>query len=68
MTLRDLRVQAGKSVKEVASALGVASSSYYSYEHGSRTIDIRQVLILAAFYGITAEEIIEAQLRSGVKK
>lgn len=35
-TLRELRLQAKKTCAEVAQALGVANSSYYSYEQGVR--------------------------------
>lgn len=64
MTLRDLRAQAGKRVKEVASALNVTSQALCQYEHGTRKINIDQVLILARLYDCTAEEVIEAQLNS----
>lgn len=68
MTLRDLRVQAGKTRAEVAEAIGVTVSAVSHYENGKREINIRQILVLAKLYDCTAEEIIEAQLRSGVKK
>ncbi len=64
MTLRNLRIQSGKSVTETAQALGVASSSYYSYEQGARRIGLEQVLVLAKLYDVPAEEVIQAQLNS----
>ena len=39
-TLRDLRLQNRKTCAEVAQVLGVANSSYYSYEQGVRRINI----------------------------
>ena len=64
MNLKELRKNAGKTVKETASALGVAASSYYSYEHGERQIGLAQVLTLAKLFDCTEKEIIEAQLNS----
>ncbi len=63
-TLRDLRVQNKKTCTEVAQALGVANSSYYSYEQGARKINIEQVLILSKLFDCSEREIIEAQLNS----
>lgn len=63
-TLRELREENKKSCAEVAQALGVAKSSYYSYEQGVRRINIAQVIILSELYDISAREVIEAQLNS----
>ena len=63
-TLRDLRLESKKTCAEVAQALGVASSSYYSYEQGARRIGLEQVLVLAKFYEVSEREIIQAQLNS----
>lgn len=64
MTLRDLREQNGKSRAEVAAALGVTVQAVARYEAGQRTIAIEQVLILAALFDDTAEEIIRAFVNS----
>lgn len=64
MTLRDLRIQSGKSVAQIATELRVANSSYYNYEQGIRQISISQVLILAKLYDVSAEDVIRAQLNS----
>lgn len=63
-TLKDLRLQSKKTCAEVAQALGIANSSYYSYEQGARRINIEQVLILAKLYDVSEKEIIQAQLNS----
>ena len=63
-TLKDLRTQNKKTCVEVAQALGVACSSYYNYEQGTRRISLEQVLILAQLYDVSAEEVIQAQLNS----
>lgn len=63
-TLKDLRRSAKKSVGEVAEALGVTERAVYNYERGIREVDIRSVLVLADLYGVTAEEVINAQLSS----
>ena len=63
-TLRNLREQAGKSVKEVAGALGVAKPTFYNYERGLRKIGIEQPTPLSKIYDCTVEDIITAQLNS----
>lgn len=63
-TLRELREQNKKSCAEVARVLGVANSSYYNYEQGTRNISLEQVLILAELYNVSECEVIEAQLNS----
>ena len=63
-TLRELREQNKNTAAEVAEALGVAVSTYYNYEQGLRKIGLEQILPLAAFYDVSAEEIILAQINS----
>ena len=64
ITLRELRERAGRSIADVAAALGVSVQAVSNYEHGVRTINIEQVLILSELLEETAEEIIKAQLNS----
>lgn len=63
-TLKDLREQAGLSVKEVAKILGVTINAIRNYELGWRKIGIEQVLRLVEAYDVPAEEVIRAQLNS----
>ncbi len=63
-TLKELRVESGKSAQEIARNLKIALSTYYNYEQGTRRINLEQVLILSKLYAVTAEEIINAQLNS----
>ena len=63
-TLRNLRMSSKKTCAEVAQALGVAVSSYYNYEQGTRSINLEQVLVLAELYDVSEKEIINAQLNS----
>jgi transcriptional regulator with XRE-family HTH domain len=63
-TLKDLRKQANKTAAKVATILNVTDRAIYNYESGIREINIRQVLLLAKLYDVTAEEVIEAQLNS----
>lgn len=63
-TLRDLRKQSKKTLAEVADVLGVSSAAVSFYENGHRQISIHQVIPLANLYGVSAEEIIEAQTAS----
>lgn len=64
ITLKSLREENKKTAAEVATVLGIARSTYSNYEQGIRTIDIRLIVPLSKLYGVSAEEIIEAQLNS----
>ena len=64
ITLRELRERAGRSIADVAAALGVSVQAVSNYENGIRSINIEQVLILSELLEETAEEIIKAQLNS----
>ena len=63
-TLRELRERNKKTCAEVAQALGVANSSLYNYEQGTRRISLEYVIILAELYDVSEKEIIQAQLNS----
>lgn len=63
-TLRDLRLQAKKTVAEVAKVLNVTDRAYARYEQGTRRVSLEQVLLLAELYDCTEREIIQAQLNS----
>ena len=63
-TLRELRESAKKTCAEVAQALVVTRSAVTNYECGIRRISLEQVLILSKLYGVSAEEVIQAQLNS----
>ena len=64
VTLKELRVQSGLTVKKIADTLKIAPSSYYNYEHGTREMRISQVLVLAELFEVSEREVIEAQLNS----
>lgn len=68
MTLRELRLQNKKTVAEVAKVLGVTETAVYNYENAIRRISLEQVIILSKIYDETAEEIINAQLKSQSSK
>ena len=63
-TLKNLRINAGKRIVEVAAVLGVAISTYYNYEEGVRRISLEQVLLLSKLFDRSAEEVIKAHLNS----
>lgn len=67
-TLRDLRLNSEKSVKETAEALNVSERSIYAYEDGTRQIGIEQVIALAKLYDCSEREIIDAALNSHVSR
>lgn len=63
-TLRTLRLQSGKSVKEVAAALNVTQRAVFNYEYGLRRISLEQIQEFAKLYGCSESEIISAALNS----
>lgn len=67
-TLKQIREENKKTVAEVAKALGIAPSSYYNYEQGTRQINIHQVLILSILFEESTEEIIKAQISSLISR
>lgn len=64
MTLRDLRIQSGKSVAQIATELGVTDRAYMRYEQGTRRISLEQIIFLVHLYDVSAEDVIQAQLNS----
>ena len=60
MNLRDLRKQAGLSVKEVANKLNITPNALYNYENGYRGIPMFTAIVMAQVYGVSLEELAEA--------
>lgn len=63
-TLRTLRLQSGKTVKEVAAALNVTKNAVSNYENGIRNINLEQIIPLARLYECSEKEVIEAAINS----
>lgn len=63
-SLRDLRKASEKTLAEVANVLNVSEAAVCQYEKGTRQISIQQVVPLARLYGVSADDIITAQLIS----
>lgn len=63
-SLRDLRKASEKTLAEVANVLNVSEAAVCQYEKGTRQISIQQVVPLARLYGVSAEDIVTAQLIS----
>ena len=56
--LKDLRQDKELTQKEVAAILGIDQRVYSNYETGKREIPARFVVVLADFYGTTADYIL----------
>ncbi|TFH34292.1 MAG: XRE family transcriptional regulator [Anaerolineales bacterium] len=50
--MREARLEAGKSLKETASAIGTGSSTLSSYEHGRKSISLPELEILAYHFDV----------------
>ena len=64
MNLRDLRKEAGLTVKQVAERLGVAEQTLYRYESGERGVMVITAYQLALIYGVGIDEVAEAIINS----
>ncbi|MDX1601090.1 MAG: helix-turn-helix transcriptional regulator [Anaerolineales bacterium] len=49
-TVREARLEAGKSIRESAELLGISSSTFSSYEHGRKGISLPELEVLAHEY------------------
>ncbi len=56
MTLKELRLQSGKSAKEVAEKLGVTTSAISQYEHGVRELKFGTAIKLAEIYDVSLDD------------
>ena len=56
--LKDARISAGLSQKEVAEQLGVAKSSYSLYESGKREPDVDKIKKLAQILGVSSDTLL----------
>ena len=57
--LRDARLDAGKSMKEVGKLIGVSSATISSYEHGRRLISLPELELLAYHLDVPLQRFIE---------
>jgi DNA-binding XRE family transcriptional regulator len=55
--LRELRVKRGKTTEELAAAIGVATSTLYGWENGSRSPEFAQLPQLAEALGVTVRHL-----------
>lgn len=56
-TMKSARVNAGLSVREVATELGLTEDTIYNYESGKSSPNIITAIAMAKLYGRTVEEI-----------
>lgn len=56
--LKELRISAGKNMKETAQALGLAYTTYVSYEKGDREPNSEMLILFATHYGVSIDYLI----------
>lgn len=59
-TLREARIEAGKSIEEVAHAVQVSSKSIYRYETGRQAPNVYMAIRLADYYNKTVKDLFNA--------
>lgn len=55
MKLKELRLDSGKTQKELADYLNVKQNTYSQYENGKRQIPIETLIRLADFYDVSVD-------------
>jgi len=58
LSFRDARKKAGKTVAEVMQFMGVSDAAVYQWETGDTTPRPDKLVKLAAFYGVTVDELL----------
>lgn len=53
--LKDLREDADKSQKEIATVIGTSQSYYAQYENGKRTLPFDRAVTLARYYNVSLD-------------
>lgn len=56
--LKQLRIDSGKSMADVAKALKIPYSTYVNYEKGTREPNSEMLITLADYYGVSIDYII----------
>lgn len=55
--LRKYRIKSGLTVEEIAEIIEVSPSTYYKWEDGSRSPNIKKAISIAKILGSTVEEL-----------
>lgn len=58
MSIRDARLRAGLSVRDVMAAVGVSDASVYQWETGVTTPRPKMLLRLSELYGCTVDDLL----------
>jgi len=61
--LRQARTDAGKTLKECGSVLGLSSGAVSAIEHGRRSISLPELELLAYFLGVPTERLLNADAK-----
>lgn len=56
--IRELRIKAGLTQKQIGEVLGVKQSQYQRWECGKRDFPIKELVQLANFFGVTTDYIL----------
>lgn len=56
--IKELRVKAGLTQKQIGDVLGVKQSQYQRWECGRRDFPIKELVQLANFFGVTTDYIL----------
>lgn len=63
--IRELRLNANLSQRQVAEVLGVKQQQYQRWETGNRDFPIKELVQLANFFGVTTDYILLGKVEEG---
>lgn len=66
--LKRLRVESGKTAKQVAESCGIPYNVYLGYESGKRVLGVTPIVKLADYYHVSADVILERDVNKGLSE
>ncbi len=66
--LRDLREDMDMTQTQIADILGIRQTVYSRYERGFQTIPVEHLLVLAEYYGVSADYILGRTNNKAINK
>lgn len=66
--LKRLRVESGKTAKQVAESCGIPYNVYLGYESGKRVLGVPPMVKIADFYGVSVDVILERNVNKGISE
>lgn len=66
--LKELRMIKGKTQKQMGEFLGVSESQYQQYEYNIRTPELKRIIIIADFFDISIDYLLNRTEKPNINK